>query len=312
MGRVNRLSLSMESDTLKPCCVCNQESGNVVVEYRIKSYDVLRCLRCGLRYVNETFVASCGEGIVENHETVGVPHAGYWMRRFQKNLEQIESLVPVGRILDIGCHHGYFLAVAKEHGWQTSGLDLDGYAVKLAQAKGIDARLGVFQEMDYRAGEFDVVTAYYVIEHQSDPVSFVTRAFELLRPGGLLVLEAPTDDFLIVDVASAIYRLSGGRLSTALPYLYNSTDCGGHVYRFSTGTIQQLLGNAGYTAITVSPADNPAFGLYLAKRNYGQGFLRRQVNRAIFGATFAGVRILGLHSRMAVFARKPFDTSNSP
>ena len=41
-------------------------------------------------------------------------------------------------------------------------------------------------------GEYDVVCAFHVIEHVADPADFVRNMLAALRPGGLLILAAPT------------------------------------------------------------------------------------------------------------------------
>ncbi|MCL4532403.1 MAG: class I SAM-dependent methyltransferase [Actinobacteria bacterium] len=292
-----------EISSLKPCCVC-RSAAEVAVEYRLQNFQVLRCGRCGLHYVNEVFAQLPGDGIPEGHEQVGRLHSDYFRKRFRKNLARIEKLIPKGRILDVGCHHGYFLAAARDDGWDTAGIDLDGYAIKIAREQGIDAQHGVFEESDYPPESFDVTTMFYTIEHQSDPAGAVARAHEALRPGGLLVVETPTDDFLVGKVASVLSRLTGGRFAAPLSYLYGSSASSGHVYRFSASTLARLLESVGFRVIDVRPADNPSFGLYLAKRNYGRGQLRRLVNSMVFGTVFLMVNVLRLHSRMSMMAVK--------
>lgn len=108
-----------------------------------------------------------------------------------------------GRILDVGCGNGEFMAAAREAGYRVTGTDISVPAVELCRSRGLDAVAGDFLTLPFD-GEFDAVTMWDVIEHLPDPAAFVSRARSLLRPGGYLVIKTPgvTDRmFAMVKVA---------------------------------------------------------------------------------------------------------------
>lgn len=96
-----------------------------------------------------------------------------------------------GRYLDVGCGSGGALGVAQALGWQVSGVEMDAAAA--AKARRFTARLhvGDLQAAPFANGEFDVISAYHVLEHVPDPVGAVRRMLGWLAPGGLLVVEVP-------------------------------------------------------------------------------------------------------------------------
>ncbi|HEU4885891.1 MAG TPA: class I SAM-dependent methyltransferase [Longimicrobium sp.] len=95
-----------------------------------------------------------------------------------------------GRILDVGCGNGEFMAAAGEAGYRVTGTDISVPAVELCRSRGLDAVAGDFLTLPFEGG-YDAVTMWDVIEHLTDPAAFVARALSLLRPGGFLVLKTP-------------------------------------------------------------------------------------------------------------------------
>lgn len=101
-----------------------------------------------------------------------------------------------GRVLDVGCGNGGFLAVAREAGWEVEGVDFDIEAVNAARSLGLNVRHGGIELFLDKCACYDVITLSHVIEHVHDPVALVQRLYELLKPGGMLWLETPNIDSL--------------------------------------------------------------------------------------------------------------------
>jgi 2-polyprenyl-3-methyl-5-hydroxy-6-metoxy-1,4-benzoquinol methylase len=96
-----------------------------------------------------------------------------------------------GRLLDVGCGNGSFLALARQAGWQVQGLDFDVDAVKAAQSRGLDVQHGGLEALENQRECYDVITLCHVIEHLHDPVQALHRLYGLLKPGGVLWLDTP-------------------------------------------------------------------------------------------------------------------------
>lgn len=99
-----------------------------------------------------------------------------------------------GRLLDIGCASGHFLAMAAARGYDVEGLDVDERFVALAQAAGLKGvRQGVLDEGFAREhqGAYVAVAIMEVLEHVADPLSFLGLCREMLKPGGFLLVSVP-------------------------------------------------------------------------------------------------------------------------
>jgi 2-polyprenyl-3-methyl-5-hydroxy-6-metoxy-1,4-benzoquinol methylase len=102
-----------------------------------------------------------------------------------------------GRLLDIGCAYGPFLAAACEAGYQPAGIDpAEDAAAYVRKTQGLPVVSGFFpQDLPpelARPGSLGVVTLWYVIEHFPEPRRILARIAELLEPGGVLAFSTPS------------------------------------------------------------------------------------------------------------------------
>lgn len=120
---------------------------------------------------------------------------------YQRRLRRIGPPTGERRLCDLGCGDGQFLELARDHGWDVSGIEMNPAAAKRAEERGAVVYEGLVEETsDVPAGTFDLVTAWDSVEHTPDPVAFLQAARSLLRPGGLLALTT-------LNVNSAVARL---------------------------------------------------------------------------------------------------------
>lgn len=99
-----------------------------------------------------------------------------------------EAVPPPGRVLDVGCGNGAFLAEAKTAGYEVEGIDVSEAAARFVRQRGIQAHAANFLELE---GEWDLITMWDVVEHLRSPAEFLTHARALLSPRGRLVLKIP-------------------------------------------------------------------------------------------------------------------------
>ncbi|MFK5948609.1 MAG: class I SAM-dependent methyltransferase [Methylococcales bacterium] len=95
-----------------------------------------------------------------------------------------------GKLLDVGCGNGEFLQLAKQYGWEVTGVDFDVKAVAAARYAGLDIRHGGIDEIK-PSEKFDFISLSHVIEHVFDPVELLKQCALLLTDDGVLWLETP-------------------------------------------------------------------------------------------------------------------------
>jgi len=97
-----------------------------------------------------------------------------------------------GKLLDLGCGDGRFLAKAATC-FEVMGVELSARAVESANAlvPGSHIVVSPVTEAAVPDGEFDVVTQFGYIEHEWQPVAGLEVAFRALKPGGVLMIKTP-------------------------------------------------------------------------------------------------------------------------
>ena len=109
---------------------------------------------------------------------------------------------PERPILDLGCGRGEWLALLAEHGLTARGIDSSAAMVETARMRGRTATSGdaVAEVASCPPASLGAVTAFHLAEHLpfARLVQLLDRALEALAPGGVLLLETPNPENLLV------------------------------------------------------------------------------------------------------------------
>jgi SAM-dependent methyltransferase len=149
---------------------------------------------------------------------------------------------PGGRLLDVGCGDGAFIAQMSALGWDAEGIEPDPAAAATARATGLRVTEGFLRDLDddAHAAAFDAITLSHVIEHMHDPAQELAHAHRLLKPGGRLWIATP-------NLESLGYRRFGRD--------WLGLDPPRHLVLFTTASLARLLRAAGFEP---EPTPRPA------------------------------------------------------
>ncbi|MFF3442975.1 class I SAM-dependent methyltransferase [Streptosporangium sp. NPDC002721] len=144
--------------------------------------------------------------------TVEVEDRHWWYRErraiLARELRGLRRLGPPGRALDVGAAGGGNTRVLVEHGWDALVADFSETAVELARERGLRAIHADARDLPLPDGEFDLVTAFDVLEHIEEDGRAAGELVRVLRPGGTALITVPCDMALwsAHDVASGHVR----------------------------------------------------------------------------------------------------------
>lgn len=102
----------------------------------------------------------------------------------------LARLRPGSSVLELGCGAGQGARYVADQGFVVAAMDLSPANVNLAQARGIDARVGDFTDPKFFVGEFDALFAMNSILHvKKDLLQGVLKVLRRsLRTGGLALI----------------------------------------------------------------------------------------------------------------------------
>ncbi len=102
---------------------------------------------------------------------------------------------PDQAVVDLGCGEGAFLRLLGKRPGRRVGIDINGPAIDHLVSTGIEAYVADFTGLrPNELGEFDVITAFHLLEHVYDPLAVVLAGKSCLRPDGRMLLSVPNRD----------------------------------------------------------------------------------------------------------------------
>ena len=125
-------------------------------------------------------------------------------------------------LIDVGCGNGWLALNCSRLGYRTLGIGWDGPDLEKAKRRaaifGSDVRFEVQDvrrlstRYDLREG-FDVATCFETIEHIIDDAGVLQSLASTLRPGGQLVLTAPSQNYIPMNARDAgpFYEVEHGQ-----------------------------------------------------------------------------------------------------
>jgi SAM-dependent methyltransferase len=219
----------------RPCPACGRVTDHSH-RYTSNGCDILQCNDCGLGrsdriggfdpaayYTADYFTGRHPDGYPDYQGAEQVLR-----QEFARSVEFIRRFRPDGKLLELGCAYGFFLAEAARF-FEATGIELAQDAADHARRMGLNVLQGAADEENLRqTGRVDVIVLFDVIEHLSKPHETLALCRQHLNPNGIIVIT--TGDF-----GSVVARVTGARwrLMTPPQHLWFFTQ--ESVHRMSAG-----------------------------------------------------------------------------
>lgn len=153
------------------------------------------------------------------------------------------NLIQPRRVFDLGCGNGSVANFLSDK-YEIVGIDSSEAGIAQANTAFPALRLEVasaYDDLASRFGKFDAVVSLEVVEHLFNPRLYGRRMFELVVPGGCVIISTPYHSY-IKNLALALT----GKLDEHFTALWD----GGHIKFWSVRTLTILLEEAGFEVMT--------------------------------------------------------------
>lgn len=234
------------------CPICQTKAHKPL--YILEEGKLSQCQRCRLIFylprptpesLEQYYNASSYSEDYRASSMAGYKFASHRYQQFEKAFGQYAPTLLLANsqvLLDIGCGEGDFLSIAESKGWKVEGIELSRTSAQQAREKiNGEVYVGEITTLDLPKAKYDLITSYHVIEHLIDPIVMLQQIYELLRPGGAVLIETP-------NIGSLGARIRGRKWSHIIPPE--------HINYFDQNTLLSSLKRAGFKSIyiyTITP-----------------------------------------------------------
>ncbi len=180
------------------CKLCHNSEYELFAE--IGGYKLVKCKSCGLVYLNPRPSQREIKKLYANKYGLCKKKTDMHSRQIEEEINKrrrrCEKIVGIlkkkaGRVLDVGCGPGFFIACMKRYGWEVTGIDISESAGNFAREYlGLNIYTGIVEETAFKQ-EFDLITMSHLFEHLADPADTLKRIAQLMSKDGMLVVAGP-------------------------------------------------------------------------------------------------------------------------
>lgn len=219
-------------------------------DFTVNRFRHVRCKGCGMVYVNPRFRKQIAHNLysesdyAESFKIKHIPSIDYRRNVLGRNkYKQImDYFSKPGKVLDIGCGLGEVLSVFKENGWDCTGIEFNSFNANYASEK-FGLRIinkSIFNADEFFGKSYDLIMLWGVLEHLYDPKKILRKIHKLLAINGLLVIEVPSADSVLVRFVEATLKpvdriVEGDR----------------HIMLFSLASLKQMTGACGFEPVKI-------------------------------------------------------------
>lgn len=168
------------------------------------------CVHCGILYnvnyektnyedvyFNDEYKQQYGKSYIDDKENI--------IKKINQRIALLKKNIPewgFGNLLEIGSAAGFFLEAVKKEGLTAQGWELSRYMSDYANQNQNKTTCVDFNELIHNKKEnsamlmkeavYDIIAAFFVIEHFPDQKTIWENLLKMLKPGGYLAITVPS------------------------------------------------------------------------------------------------------------------------
>jgi SAM-dependent methyltransferase len=219
------------------CYVCDNDQfiarkGSVRDAPQLK---IRECTNCGMVSLESTDHIKAGHYENSGMHSGDLPSIESWLQRTStddaRRYDMLQSILPGKSVLDFGCGAAGFLLRAKNLAKEVAGIELE-QRVRDHWA----GQLSIHADMELAGENFDLITAFHVVEHLEDPRTILKALGKKLSKNGRMIVEVPSAD----DALLTFYDCDA---------FQNFTYWSQHLYLLNPSNLKLLAAQAGLKVV---------------------------------------------------------------
>jgi 2-polyprenyl-3-methyl-5-hydroxy-6-metoxy-1,4-benzoquinol methylase len=237
------------------CNLCGRDSLEPIYQPESSARDIMvhLCKNCGL-------LQSLPRADRAPRQAAAVSSGADWGNvRYGKGFRTAEAMAALARhaslsrdltLLDVGSNRGSFaraITAAAANIFVTAVEPDERVAESCTAVPRTQLIFGRIEDVALETGRFDIVHSCHTIEHLADPKAVLDDHWRVLKPHGLLVIDAPNTAILAADDIVEEWFIDK------------------HLYHFSKRTLVRMIEAAGFT-IVEGPDENDEANLLIVAR----------------------------------------------
>lgn len=157
----------------------------------------------------------------------------YFVTVIEQRLKKRNQSLKNKRVLDVGCFTGGFLTLMEKKGADVNGLELQDEAVEIAN-KELGGRVFKADVTTYTFPQkkYDIISLLGLIEHVPYPMDLLNRSYQLLKKGGILIIQTPNSSSFLARKMQKFWPP------------YSPVE---HIHLFSRESLESALAESGFT-----------------------------------------------------------------
>jgi SAM-dependent methyltransferase len=192
-------------DVFIKCPLCGSADYQLVLVHE-ECGNVVRCSQCYLKYARNRWMSEAlqspkpvADAIMQKEEDQ--------TDDFQDIIKTIRRYQPSGKLLELGSLTGHFLALARDAGYEPTGIEPDPVAAGYARRQfDLNVHETVIPQLHLEDSSFDVIAMFHVMEHLTEPMETLVHLRRILTDAGVLAIEIPIMDTLVPLIMGRRHR----------------------------------------------------------------------------------------------------------